>query len=241
MIKAQFGKKLPNFDLEIYVNLTSGILVIIGPSGAGKTTLLQCIAGLQNPSWGDITINNRVVFSNLKRTNVPARSRRIGFVFQDYALFPHMTVEKNALYGMPQRKRIGKNALEVHDLLDMLGILHLRHRYPGQISGGEKQRVALARALLSSPELLLLDEPLSALDDDIRRILQKELRRLQSQWDIPFIMVTHDDEEAELLGDQIIRIDKGRQQTLKDFESGRGIDFAQNNFSVIPQFHTLEN
>lgn len=226
MIKAQFGKKLPHFEMEIYVNITNGILVITGPSGAGKTTLLQCIAGLQNPSWGEITINNRVVFSNLKRTNVPARNRRIGYVFQDYALFPHMTIEKNALYGMPKRRGSGKNSLEVHDLLDTLGILHLRHRYPGQISGGEKQRVALARALMSSPELLLLDEPLSALDDDIRRTLQIELRRLQSQWTIPFIMVTHDDEEALLLGDQIIRIDKGRQQTLRDFESGRGKAFA---------------
>ena len=128
-----------------------------------------------------------------------------------------MTVEKNVAYGMSKEDNIRSKILSVLSVLNMLKIEHLRKRYPSQISGGEKQRVALARALMTAPELLLLDEPLSALDQDTRSMLQQELRKLQRQWQIPFILVTHDSQEAELLGDQIIRINMGKQETVKEF------------------------
>jgi molybdate transport system ATP-binding protein len=217
MIKARFGKKLPSFELDIDFTLSKGILAVVGPSGAGKTTLLQCVAGLQKPSWGEISIGEKQIFSSQQGTNLPARNRRIGYVFQDYALFPHMTVEKNVIYGMPKGEKKSKNFLSAASVLNMLKIEHLRDRYPSQISGGEQQRIALARALITTPDLLLLDEPLSALDQDTRSTLQLELRRLQIQWQIPFILVTHDTQEANLLGDQIIKINGGKQQVVKKF------------------------
>ncbi len=215
MIKARFGKKLPAFELEINITLNNGILAVVGPSGAGKTTLLQCIVGLQKPLWGEIQIGNRLIFSSEQGINLPTRNRRIGYVFQDYALFPHMTVEKNVVYGMSKANNKPNKILSVFNILNLLKIDHLRKRYPGEISGGEKQRVALARALMTSPELLLLDEPLSALDQDTRSMLQQELLKMQSQWQIPIILVTHDLQEAELLGNQIIKITSGKQEVVK--------------------------
>jgi len=215
MLKANFTKKLPTFELEVDICLTDGILVLVGPSGAGKTTILQCVAGLQTPSWGEINIHGKTVFSSEHKANIPIRNRRIGYVFQDYALFPHMTVEKNVLYGKPKKGSTPAKALTDSNVLALLKIEHLRNRYPNQISGGEKQRVALARALMTEPELLLLDEPLSALDQDTRSTLQQELLKLQAQWQIPFILVTHDVREAEMLGDQIIKLDHGEQEIVR--------------------------
>lgn len=215
MLKAHFKKKLPTFELEAEISLCNGILALVGPSGAGKTTILQCIAGLQTPSWGEINIHDKAVFSSERAIDIPIKNRRIGYVFQDYALFPHMTVENNVLYGKPKQGNIPNKVLTVSSVLEMLKIEYLRNRYPNQISGGEKQRVALARALMTEPELLLLDEPLSALDHDTRSTLQQELLRLQTQWQIPFILVTHDVQEAEMLGDQIIKLDRGKQEEIR--------------------------
>lgn len=215
MVRVHLKKKLPSYDLEVDFSIENNILVLVGPSGAGKTTVLQCIVGLQTPSWGEIIINDKTVFSSQQRIDVPVRNRRIGYVFQDYALFPHMTIEKNVHYGKPKEDTASHKELSVSEILEILKIGHLRHRYPSQISGGEKQRVALARALMTEPELLLLDEPLSALDQDTRELLQRELLKVQSQWQIPFILVTHDALEAEVLGNQIIKIDKGVQEILK--------------------------
>jgi molybdate transport system ATP-binding protein len=225
-------KRLPSYDLEVDFTIENHILAIVGPSGAGKTTVLQCIVGLQTPSRGEISIKDKTVYSSQHKIDIPVRNRRIGYVFQDYALFPHMTIEKNVLYGKPNKERTSHKALDISDVLGLFKIEHLRQRFPHQISGGEKQRVALARALMTEPELMLLDEPLSALDSDTRTLLQQELLKVQSQWQIPFILVTHDPLEAELLGDQIIKIDQGVQEIVKVKAVERTFRNASQN--VIP-------
>lgn len=215
MLKAAILKKLPGFTVDVELAFDNGILVLFGPSGSGKTTVLNCLAGLQKPSQGHIALDDQVFFCADQKINVPARGRRIGYVFQDYALFPHMTVKENVLFGMPPgpnrcRKKRGYK-MSILEVLEMLKITHLQQRYPAQLSGGEKQRVALARALMVEPSLLLLDEPLSALDFQIRGQLQKELKDLQKIWRIPFVMVTHSREEMKALADEVVFLQNGRR------------------------------
>lgn len=214
MLKAKFSLTLDHFELEAELEAINEILVLVGPSGSGKTTILKCLAGLKTPAQGFIAINDRTVYSSANTINLPSKERRVGYVFQEYALFPHMSVRKNILYGVSKNKRHEKPQA-AEEMMDLLGILHLRDRNPQHISGGEKQRVALARALLTEPEIMLLDEPLSALDQAIRNGLQQELKKIQRHWKIPFVLVTHDPAEAEVLGDQIIRIDRGKLALLK--------------------------
>jgi len=214
LLKADFRFELRHFELQACLEVFNEILVLVGSSGSGKTTILKCLAGLKTPSEGSILINERTVYSSANKITLPSRERRVGYVFQEYALFPHMTVKKNIMYGVTKEKRRTKPRA-AEEMLDMLGILHLQDRYPQHISGGEKQRVALARALMTEPEIMLLDEPLSALDQEIRSELQQELKKIQRQWKIPFVLVTHDLNEAEILGDQLIRIDRGKLTLLK--------------------------
>lgn len=215
MLKAEILKKLAGITIDVQLAFSQGILVLFGPSGAGKTTILNCLAGLQKPDSGHISLEDKVFFSSSDAIDIPARNRRIGYVFQDYALFPHMTVKDNALYGIPSRCKKDKGyRMSVLDVMDMLKITHLQERYPGQISGGEKQRVALARALMVEPDLLLLDEPLSALDYSTRKNLQEELKQLQRIWRIPFVLVTHSRKEMHALADEVLFLDRGRQTGL---------------------------
>lgn len=229
MLEVRITKKLPHFSLEVDFSADREILVLVGPSGAGKTTVLDCIAGLRNPDRGEIRLDGRRLFSTEDRVNVPTRLRRIGYVFQNYALFPHLTVKENIMYGIPKGCRCsgansgadggGKSEAEarslgkfsVKDILDMFKLTHLQSAYPGRLSGGEKQRTDLVRALMVEPELLLLDEPLSALDKDTRGTLQQELKEIHRLWKIPFVLITHDQEEARLLGDRIIGLNQGKQ------------------------------
>ena len=209
MLNVDFTKKLDDFTLEVRFSLENDILVLFGPSGCGKTTTLRCLAGLEKPDAGHITHNGRALFSDAAKVFVPPRQRRVGYMFQDYALFPHMSVKKNIFYGV---KQAGGQADELYErLTELLRIRHLAGRYVGQLSGGEKQRVALARALMAEPTILLLDEPLSSLDQFTRQELQAELKELQQLWGIPFIIVTHDLQEAKSLGDRFLFLDRGRQ------------------------------
>ncbi|MFA1819656.1 ATP-binding cassette domain-containing protein [Virgibacillus oceani] len=204
MLSVTMTKKLKHFSIDVSFKVHNEIVVLFGPSGSGKTTILNAISGITSPDQGVIQLNNRILFQT-KKNALQIQKRRIGYLFQDYALFPHMTVKKNIQYGM-------KDKTLVKRLVDVVGIHPLLNSYPHQISGGEKQRIALVRALATKPEALLLDEPFSALDEKTRIECQDELLRLHAEWNIPVIMVTHNEREAEKLGDLILHIEKGRLQ-----------------------------
>lgn len=212
MLFVDIGKRLPDFTLDISFRVDQDILVLFGPSGCGKTTTLRCIAGLTKPDRGRIAFGNQVFFAAEDKVFTPPQDRRIGYMFQDYALFPHMNVRKNIWYGA---KKADSKATETYDsLLSILKIRHLEGRSVNQLSGGEKQRVALARALMANPQILLLDEPLSALDRTTRLELQSELKKMQQLWKIPFVLVTHDQEEAEAMGNRIFFMENGRAVSI---------------------------
>jgi molybdate transport system ATP-binding protein len=183
--------------------------VLYGASGSGKTTVLRCLAGLERPDEGSIRFGEETWFEARGRIFVSPQRRRIGFVPQDYALFPHLSVAHNIGYGVSHIGRTEREA-QVGETIRWLGLEGLERRRPAQLSGGQRQRVALARALIRRPQLLLLDEPLSALDGPTRLRLRGDLRELLKQLRIPTVLVTHDRTEAMALGDQFIVMDGGR-------------------------------
>ena len=212
MLSVDITKNLPDFSLSIRFSIERDILVLFGPSGCGKTTTLRSIAGLLQPDGGRIVNDGEVFFDAAGKIFIPPRQRRIGYMFQDFALFPHMTVYRNIWYGVRDHDQEAREMYE--KLTSLLKIGHLAKRSPVQLSGGEKQRVALARALMAQPKILLLDEPLSSLDTETRLEVRNELREMQRIWNIPFILVTHDPDEARFLGDQVLYMQKGRQVGL---------------------------
>ena len=195
-------RALDDVSLEV---ADGSFIVLLGPSGCGKTTLLRCIAGLETPDAGEIRLRGDRI------DHVPVWKRRVNTVFQSYALFPHMTVAQNIAFGL-QMDKVAKADIDrrVGESLDMVRLSGLGSRKPSQLSGGQQQRVALARALAKDPEVLLLDEPLSALDLKLRRGMQSELKRLQRETSITFVLVTHDQGEAMAMGDQVAVFDSGR-------------------------------
>lgn len=194
---------LGDFNLQCSLDLPSGKLTtLLGPSGCGKTSLLKSIAGLYSPGKGKIILGKKDI------TNLDPRFRRIGMVFQDYALFPHMNVQKNICYGMPHKGE--KARIRCAELLEMVELKGFEERRIEELSGGEKQRIALARALASEPELLLLDEPLSALDARLRKILRRQIKEIQKRTGITTVYVTHDQEEAMAISDRVVLMNCGR-------------------------------
>jgi molybdate transport system ATP-binding protein len=191
------------------INDGFSITVVIGPSGCGKTTLLRCLAGLERPQQGLIQVGPRVWFDSNRSICLSPQERDVGFVFQDYALFPHLTVADNIGYGRSELPKESRK-LVVEDLLARFELVGLGHRYPHQISGGQQQRVALARALIRRPRLLLLDEPLAALDAWLRAGMRTELRRQLESFGIPVLLVTHDPEDAIALADYGVVMNAGR-------------------------------
>ena len=188
---------------------SGGATVILGPSGCGKTTLLRLIAGLEVPDAGTITIHDTLV-AEPGRTLVPPHQRGIGFVFQDLALWPHLTVAENLAFVLgSMRVPRTQRGPRTQQALDRVRIGSLGNRHPHELSGGEQQRVALARALVSHPRVLLLDEPLSSLDADLRATLRAELDRLRRELEIPMVYVTHDREDATVLADEVVEMRAG--------------------------------
>ena len=196
---------LRTFELDVGLSIGAETVALVGPSGAGKTTVLRAIAGLRRPDRGRIALGGRAWFDSAARVDLAPERRSVGLVFQEYALFPHLTVRANVAFG---------GAMRVDELLDRLGIAHLAGERPGRISGGERQRVALARALARDPAVLLLDEPLSALDAHTRAVVRGELQDLLGQLGLPSLLVTHDFGDAAALADRIGVVIAGRLRQL---------------------------
>lgn len=209
VLEVRVRKRLPDFELDVVLDVRDEVLVLFGPSGAGKTMTLRLVAGLERPDAGWVRLAGRLLVSREERVWLPPRARRCGFVFQDAALFPHLDVVGNVAFGARDRRGAGTRA-RVERLLDTFGIAHLSRRFPGELSGGEGQRVALARALMAEPDVLLLDEPFSALDAGTRRAVQDEVLAAHALWRIPFLFVTHDRAEAERVGDRLVFLNRGR-------------------------------
>jgi len=201
------------FTLSATIAIDTRAAALFGPSGAGKTTILDTIAGLRTPRRGTIAIDDRVLFSSSARINLPPQQRHVGYVPQDVALFPHMNVRRNLLYGKHPASPLrgfGGTSPDLNRVLAMLEIDGLLDRRVTDLSGGERQRVALGRALMSGPSLLLLDEPLAAVDVPLRRRILPYLRRVRDELKIPIVYVSHDREEVEALADTVVRLERGR-------------------------------
>ena len=217
--------------LQISTRLkTNDFISIFGKSGAGKTTLLRIIAGLEVADSGRIVVDNEVWFDSAKKINLPPQKRKIGFVFQDYALFPHFSVWKNLAFGLKDSRKKGK----IDEILKLMELENLKNKLPKELSGGQKQRVALARALISNANILLLDEPLSALDNEMRGILQDEIIKLHRHFGLTTILVSHDISEIFKLSNRIIHIKEGKIVSDGDINSVFGEDSisAKFNFSA---------
>ena len=203
-------KRFPGgFELAVELEVPAGISVLFGRSGSGKTTLLNCVAGLLAPDAGSIRVGERVLFDVEQKLSVPAARRSVGYVFQDLALFPHLTAEQNIAYGL-SRLPASERRRRSQAMLEQFRIAHIAKRRPAQLSGGERQRVALARSLVIQPQVLLLDEPLAALDLPTQSQLIADLRRWNHDHHIPILYVTHSQREAFALGERVVVLGEGK-------------------------------
>jgi molybdate transport system ATP-binding protein len=209
-IKARASQSQSGFALDVWFDAPPGITVFFGPSGSGKSTTLQAIAGLLAHASGRITLGDRVWLDVDAKIDVPPHERGVAYVFQSLALFPHMTAEQNVTYGMPRALPAAERRARAREMLARWKVPHLADRKPPTFSGGEAQRVALARAFAMRPRVLLLDEPFSAMDHDLRQALVGEVRAFVDELAIPAIHVTHHRNEARALGDRAVLLADGR-------------------------------
>ena len=209
MLRVEVTKVLGSTTIEATFDSEGGVIALFGPSGAGKTSLINMIAGLMKPDRGRIEVDGEVLEDTARRVHVPAHLRRIGYVFQDSRLFPHMSVAQNLDYGR-RMNGLPPDAAEQTRVAKLLDLERLRERRPGRLSGGEKQRVALGRALLARPRLLLLDEPLGSLDNERKSDILPYLIRLRDHAGVPMVYVSHDADEVRRLATQVVRLQAGR-------------------------------
>ncbi|NVF12331.1 ATP-binding cassette domain-containing protein [Anaerococcus sp. AGMB00486] len=214
MLKLDIRKDFGNFKLDINFESEKGVLGILGASGSGKSLSLKAIAGIVKPDKGKIILNNRVLFDSDKKINIPTKDRKVAYLFQDYALFPNMTVYENIKCGFREKK---ENYQEIiYKKLDELHIYHIKDKIPDEISGGEKQRAALARILVNEPEILLLDEPYSAIDGYLKWSIELDIKNIIEEYKIPTLFVSHDRDEIYRMCDEIVIMDKGKSEDKKE-------------------------
>jgi len=208
VLQVSIQKQLEAFALQVsFVLASHGITVLWGASGSGKTTLLQCLAGLLRPDAGRIACREAVWFDAERGVCLAPERRRLGYVFQDVRLFPHLSVRSNMLFG---RRFRGPSGVSFEDVVALLGLGRLLHRTPSDLSGGEKQRVAVGRALLACPELLLMDEPLTGLDRGKREEIMAYVKAIPERFGVPILYVTHSDAERRFLADRVLNIEDGK-------------------------------
>ncbi|MBO4121344.1 ATP-binding cassette domain-containing protein [Cupriavidus gilardii] len=217
VLRVEVSKRLDtadrHFTLDIGFSSASRRIALFGPSGAGKTLTLRAIAGLLRPDHGRIVLGERTLFDGAAGVDVRPQQRRVAYLFQDYALFPHLTVAQNVAFGLARgwrNPRRGESHDDAERWIDAFGLREVRGHYPAEISGGQKQRVALARALATRPDIVLLDEPFSALDPALRARMRAELRALQSSLEVPMLVISHDPDDVAALADHVMEIRDGR-------------------------------
>jgi ABC-type molybdate transport system ATPase subunit len=224
MIKIAIKKRFADFSLDVELELGREFVALTGANGSGKTTLLRLIAGLDKPDSGEITVSGRTFYDEF--VFLPPELRRVGYVFQDAALFPWLSVEANIRFGLGKAEKASDETDKwLSELYDEAGIDHLLGRMPKNLSGGEAERVAIVRALAGRPEILLLDEPFSAVDMDLKPALRKFMKKIQREWEIPVLMVTHDHGEVHTMADKLYKLEDGR--VVDSTRKGR--------LSVVPQ------
>ena len=212
-LHSRFGQKESAFELSMAFKSNAQRLVVFGPSGAGKTQTLMMMAGLNTPQEGRVVFKDNVLFDSQSHMNLPARLRGLGYVFQDYALFPHLTVRQNIGFALKEGWLNPSPAHQdpsVNHWMKVFQLESVASLYPEQISGGQRQRTALARALVSQPAALLLDEPFAAMDRALRQRLRSELLQLQAELSLPMVLITHDEEDMQAFAQEVIQVDKGR-------------------------------
>jgi molybdate transport system ATP-binding protein len=235
-IRAEFRGTLGSFSLDAgFTAPPSGVTALFGPSGCGKTTVLRCIAGLNRLADGVCDIAGEI-WQDRDGTFLPTHKRPLGYVFQEASLFPHLSVRKNLLFGAPRGEEPRRGELVFDEVTDMLGVTPLLNRSPRNLSGGERQRVAIGRALLSQPKLLLMDEPLSALDRITKSEILPFLERLRDRLKLPIVYVTHDLSEVERLADQVVLMETGRvlaAAPLADLQSDPSLPLAKARDAAV--------
>ena len=226
-----------HFELAVRFASDAPVLALFGPSGAGKSLTLQAIAGLVRPQRGHVHIGGRTLFDGQAGVDLPAAQRRVGYLFQDYALFPNLTVAQNVGFGLTswrQPRLRPADAERVQELLETFGLTGLAQARPGALSGGQRQRVALARALACQPELLLLDEPFAALNPLLRQSLRQELALVRERWRIPMLLITHDVEDVLALADVACVLEQGRVVREVDVHRGIGRELLHSGLGLRP-------
>ena len=227
-------KKISEFSLAVDLEMTDGLLSLLGPSGCGKTMTLKCIAGIENPDEGFIKLGDRVLFDSRKKICLPPQKRRVGYMFQDYALFPHMTVRQNVLTGMGRRP----DPASADPFLERFRIADLHDRLPEELSGGQKQRVAMARIAAQDPDVILMDEPFSAMDTMLKWELEQEMLETLSEAEKPVLFVSHDLDEVYRMGGNICCMKDGKTGNIISNEEFFE-DLKNGNSELLPGWRIL--